>query len=94
MEQKPDVNSTLSTRSSSHGSFIDNGEIMQELKKTCRSGANYHKLSNPQREAVDMICHKLGRIVCGNPDFTDHWHDIAGYATLVENILTHGKSHI
>ena len=87
MATQADVNSTLSAREQTHGSFIDNGEVMQELKKTCRSGARYHRLSNPQKEAVDMICHKLGRIVCGNSNFTDHWHDIAGYATLVENIL-------
>jgi hypothetical protein len=37
-----------------------------------------------QREALDMILHKIARIVNGNPNETDHWHDIAGYATLVE----------
>jgi hypothetical protein len=45
-------------------------------------------LLNPsQREALDMIQHKIGRILAGNPNHHDHWHDIAGYATLVANEL-------
>jgi hypothetical protein len=34
-------------------------------------------------EALDMILHKIGRIVAGDATFKDHWVDIAGYATLV-----------
>ena len=30
-----------------------------------------------------MIAHKIGRILAGNPDFKDHWDDIAGYAVLI-----------
>jgi len=40
-----------------------------------------------QREALDMICHKIARIVNGNPDYADSWTDIAGYATLVAERL-------
>ncbi len=84
---------TLATRASSHGDFIENGQVMQDLKYVCRYGPNYPAMVRYQEEAIDMICHKLGRILCGDPNFVDHWHDIAGYATLVENILTTGKSH-
>jgi hypothetical protein len=42
----------------------------------------------PMKESVDMICHKIARIVNGGqPQEIDHWHDIAGYAKLVEDIL-------
>jgi hypothetical protein len=34
-----------------------------------------------------MIVHKIGRIVNGDPDVTDHWVDIAGYATLIADRL-------
>jgi hypothetical protein len=34
-------------------------------------------------ESLDMILHKIGRIVAGDAAFKDHWVDIAGYATLV-----------
>ena len=41
-----------------------------------------------QVEALDMICHKIGRIINGDPDYADSWHDIAGYAQLVADRLT------
>ena len=45
------------------------------------------QLAFDQREAIDMIIHKLGRIINGNPDKVDHWTDIAGYAKLVADRL-------
>jgi len=81
------VPETLSQRASTHGDFKINGQVMQTLKETCHVTPNWHTLAPHQREAIEMICHKLGRILCGNPDHADHWHDIAGYATLVEQLL-------
>ena len=89
-----DVNATLNSRASTHGDFKDNGLIMQALKNNMRfEGANWETLAPHMREALDMIQHKIGRILSGNPNEPDHWHDIAGYATLVENILRTGQSH-
>jgi hypothetical protein len=34
-----------------------------------------------------MIAHMLGRILNGDPDYADSWHDIAGYAQLVADRL-------
>ena len=34
-----------------------------------------------------MILHKLARILNGDPNYVDSWHDIAGYAILVEDII-------
>mgnify|MGYP007069491165 CR=1 FL=1 len=81
------VNETLTQRANTHGSFKDNADIAQRLKAVIRSGKEYAVLSNDKREAIDMICHKLARIVSGNPEYADHWHDVAGYATLVDNDL-------
>jgi hypothetical protein len=47
----------------------------------------YVRLSAMQREALDMIAHKIARILNGNPDVHDHWHDIVGYASLVAENL-------
>ena len=40
-----------------------------------------------QQEALDMIAHKIGRIINGNPHYKDSWVDIAGYAQLVVDEL-------
>ena len=89
----PSVQYTLAKRGKTHGDFKENSEISQCLKEVLRSGKNWEDLSYPQKEALEMIFHKISRIVSGNPNEPDHWQDIAGYATLVENILTIGKSH-
>lgn len=89
-----DVNTTLNERAKTHGSFIDNGRIIQMLRYDMRhEGKNWDELTAYQKEALEMIQHKIGRILSGNPNEPDHWRDIAGYATLVENILTTGQSH-
>lgn len=40
-----------------------------------------------QAQSLDAIADKIGRILAGNPDFKDHWHDIQGYAALVHREL-------
>ena len=45
-------------------------------------------MTDPAKEALDMIAHKIGRICAGNPNFKDHWADIAGYAQLVADRCT------
>jgi hypothetical protein len=83
------VDAVLDSRAKDYGKFIEGAEIMQMLKRVVH---NYiEKRGTPlafdQREAIDMIIHKLGRIINGNPDKVDHWVDIAGYATLVSERL-------
>jgi hypothetical protein len=83
------VDAVLDSRAKDYGKFIEGAEIMQMLKRLVH---NYIEdrgtpLAFDQREAIDMIIHKLGRIINGNPDKVDHWVDIAGYATLVADRL-------
>ena len=83
------VDAILDSRAKDYGKFIEGAEIMQMLKRLVH---NYIEdrgtpLAFDQREAIDMIIHKLGRIINGNPDKVDHWVDIAGYATLVAERL-------
>jgi hypothetical protein len=84
-----DVDQVLDSRAKDYGKFIEGAEIMQMLKRLVH---NYIEdrgtpLAFDQREAIDMIIHKLGRIINGNPDKVDHWVDIAGYAILVSERL-------
>ena len=34
-----------------------------------------------------MVAHKIGRILNGDPNYIDSWHDIIGYTRLVEQRL-------
>lgn len=80
-----DIKDTLAQRQGTHGEFADNADIMQTLKDAVRARPGWAKLDPTKREALDMILHKVGRIVTGNPEEPDHWHDIAGYATLARD---------
>jgi hypothetical protein len=72
-------------RQSTHGDFELFSEVSQTLKGTVHGrDAN---LSDMQVEALEMICHKMARILTGDPGHKDHWADIAGYATRVSERL-------
>lgn len=78
----------LDEREKTHGDFYRVAGTAQELKDVMRRGKNWKTLDDTQREALEMIASKIGRILSGNPHEADHWRDIAGYATLVERWLT------
>ena len=84
-----DVDAILDSRAKDYGKFIEGAEIMQMLKRLVHNYIEQRQtpLAFDQREAIDMIIHKLGRIINGNPDKVDHWVDVAGYSTLVADRL-------
>ena len=75
----------LNERGITHGDFSENSLVSQVLKDAVRAYGKWNKLSLEKKEAIDMICHKIGRIMCGDPNFRDHWDDIAGYAKLASD---------
>ena len=88
-DEEDGVDAILDDRAKDYGKFIQGAEIMQMLKRIVHNyiEARGTKLAFDQREAIDMIIHKLGRIINGNPDKVDTWVDIAGYAKLVADRL-------
>lgn len=88
------VQDTLNQRGKTHGDFSVQAATAQLLKDNMRATNGWEKLSPAKREALETIAMKISRILNGNPEEPDHWRDLAGYATLVENILVHGKSHL
>lgn len=91
MEQEETIDTTLTTRGGTHGDYTENANISQQLKEVIRSCRGYKRLPATHAEALDMIMHKVARIMAGNAEFYDHWHDIAGYATLAERECTYQK---
>ena len=82
-----DIAEVLVARGKTHGDYADHARITQALKDIMRRAPSYADMNDMEREAVEMILHKLGRIGAGNPHFHDHYLDIAGYATLVADRL-------
>lgn len=78
----------LDEREKTHGDYYRVAMMAQELKDVMRRGKNWKTLDDTQRETLEMIASKIGRIMSGNPHEADHWRDIAGYAALIERWLT------
>jgi hypothetical protein len=81
------IDATLAERGSRYGEFEDGAAIMQSLKDVMQSTDGWTRLSPSQREALEMIQHKIGRILNGDPNYADSWVDIAGYAKLISDNL-------
>jgi hypothetical protein len=84
------LENVLNERGLRYGQFIDHAFISQSLKAILNGELKKRdkSLSSDQIEALEMIFHKIARIVNGDSEYIDSWVDIAGYATLVANRLT------
>jgi hypothetical protein len=82
-----DITSTLIERGNRYGDFTGHARITQEIKSVMRATPKWNDLSPAQMESLEMIAHKIGRILNGDPNYHDSWHDIEGYARLVSETL-------
>ena len=83
------IDAILDDRHKTHGNFMDVAATAVALRAVLRD--RRPDLTPDQEEALSMICMKMARIVCGNPNHLDSWLDISGYSQLVADRLE-GKS--
>ena len=81
------IDKTLDERGQRYGEFAGHAHVTQLLKRAMGRHPGWRKLADDQREALEMTAHKIGRILNGDPNYIDSWHDIGGYAGLVERSL-------
>lgn len=85
------IEAILDERKRTHGEYRDHARYTQMIKHIVRfafderAQRNQSVLSEIACETLDMIAHKIGRILAGDPLEPDHWDDIAGYAKLVSD---------
>lgn len=72
----------LNERQATHGDYKEVARIAQEFRAIMRDSVGWERMSDEQREALDSMASKFGRLGSGDPHFRDHWDDVAGYATL------------
>lgn len=82
-----DTNMILQERGNRYGLFTNHAEITQSLKTVMHQTENWQHLDDAMKESLEMIAHKIGRILNGDPYYDDSWIDIAGYAELVVKII-------
>lgn len=81
------IESTLNERGNRYGEFKDHARITQSIKRAMQDSDNWSQLDDDMRECLEMLAHKIGRILNGDPRYKDSWHDIVGYAKLVDDRL-------
>ena len=83
------IEATLAERQAQYGCFEDvafvTENIMATLSKVRVNGLS--DLPHPHRMALYMIASKMARIVNGDYNHKDSWHDIGGYSKLIEDLL-------
>lgn len=84
------INDTLAERGARYGVFADHAVIAQGLQDSMRCAPGWQALAADQKQALTVIADKIARMLNGDPDYVDNWHDIIGYATLVEQRLRAG----
>lgn len=80
-----DVDATLAERGKRYGDFTDHAKIAQNLQSVMRLTTGWDRLSADKQQALTVIADKIARILNGDPEYRDNWHDIAGYAKLAED---------
>jgi hypothetical protein len=81
------IEQILEQRGNQYGEFTEHARVTQNIKRAMEDSEHWVELSDDKREALEMIAHKIGRILTGNPEYKDSWTDIIGYARLVEKTL-------
>lgn len=80
---KMDTKEMLKARGNRYGRFDGHAGVTWGLKREMKRSRQWDNLPDDMKEALDMIAHKIGRILNGDPEYDDSWRDIAGYATLI-----------
>jgi len=81
------IQDILNGRGKRYGAFEGHAKIAQDLKDVMGCTEGWGRLNSSQREALEMIQHKVARILNGDPNYDDSWRDICGYSQLVLNQL-------
>ena len=94
------IENTLAERGNRYGDFTDHARLCQDLKDVMTTFAvvqntpnsvavhfPWSELPATHKQALEVIADKIARILSGDPNYADNWHDIQGYAKLVEDRL-------
>lgn len=88
------IRATLNERGGRYGRFDHHAGLADALITVAQFDIHsvgqrpgWLRLAPDQRHSIRYILDKIARILEGDPNYNDNWHDIAGYATLIEDRL-------
>ncbi len=86
-EQTMNTEAVIENRGKDYGKYSEVSRLDQAFKTVLTSGRNWDTLPDNQKTSLEMITHKIARILNGDPTKEDTWLDISGYSTLPLKIL-------
>jgi nucleoid-associated protein YejK len=81
------VRAVLEERGKRYGKFSAHSHISQALKNVMQQTPGWNRLKDYQKESLEMIMHKVARVLNGDPQYDDNWVDICGYSQLATDTL-------
>jgi hypothetical protein len=81
------IDQTLAERGARYGDFEGHAQITQSIKVAMYDSDSWDTLDDDIKECLEMIAHKIGRVLNGDPMYPDNFTDICGYSRLVEKRL-------
>jgi len=87
MSEPTNVHEMLEGRATRYGTFEGHARISQALKRAMQDSPNWAKLTDVQKEGLEMVQHKIARMLNGDPSYLDNIVDIVGYSTLVKDVM-------
>lgn len=88
------IENTLTERGSRYGDFEERCGIAQGIISVMQAAPGWQRLNPMQRQALTVSADKVSRILAGDPNYPDNWHDLQGYARLVEERLPAAKATV
>jgi hypothetical protein len=82
-----EIDKTLLQRCKVYGDIAETAEIDIALSEVMRKTQGWKDLSDIQIHCLNQINVKIARILNKGQKHKDNWHDIQGYAKLVEDSL-------
>lgn len=92
-QESKNIDATLAERQSQYGSFEDVAFVTENIMTTLANvrSNGLQDLPHTHRMALYMIASKMARIVNGDFNHLDGWHDIGGYSKLIEDLIGDGN---
>lgn len=77
------IDETLNERGTRYGEFSKNADLSQSLKQTLHKAPNWNELPNYMKESLEMVMHKISRLLNGDFTYEDNVVDMLGYTQLM-----------
>lgn len=79
------IEKTLAERGKTYGPFLDKAKTVQALIDVVIHEPGWERLAADQKQCIMVCFDKFARAIHGDPNHRDNFHDVVGYAKLVDD---------